>query len=324
MTAFRALRLPLLVPALLLALAGCGREDWLYPKATEQADATPAAPPTPPAPRIVAVPQPIPMPGQLQPLEPARPAPKPVTLAAAVDQANRTSLQTPSSQGFINSMMVYDYMPSALYQIYTAPQKITDIEFEAGEELISFAAGDTVRWLVDKTYSGSGGDRQDHLLIKPVRSGLENTLVVTTTKRSYHMQVKSLNSTYMASVSWRYPAAAGLVQGAAGGGPVMPTTSRVAPTDLQFDYKVRTVDGDSPVWKPDLVFSDGTRTYIRFPSALASSQAPVLYVIENDEAQLVNYRVQGNYYIVDRLFQKAELRVGEDHPTVVQIARKGD
>jgi type IV secretion system protein VirB9 len=327
MTAFRTAP-GLLLAALFAGLAGCTNTDWL---GTEQAArpapaATPPQPPPSPPARIIAVPQPIPMPGQLQPLGAQQAAPKPVTMAAAVDLANKQSLQTPNSQGFINSMMVYDFMPSALYQVYTAPQKITDIEFEAGEDLVSFAAGDTVRWLVDKTYSGSDRERQDHLLIKPVRSGLENTLVVTTTKRSYHMQLKSLVSTYMASVSWRYPAEGGLVQGAPGGGPIapLPPTARIAPTDLQFDYKVRTVDGDSPAWKPDLVFSDGIHTYIRFPNALSSSQAPVLYVIENGEQQLVNYRVQGNYYIVDRLFHEAELRVGEDNPTVVQIARKGD
>jgi type IV secretion system protein VirB9 len=326
MTAFRWAAGPLLISTLLAALCGCTNQDWLGTEAAQPAPAAPPAPQPPPAPRVIAIPQPIPMPGQLQPMEPSQPAQRPATLAAAVDLANRQSLQTPNSQGFINSMMVYDFMPSALYQIYTAPQKITDIEFEPGEELVSFAAGDTVRWLVDKTYSGSDRDRQDHLLVKPVRSGLDNTLVVTTTKRSYHMQLKSLNSTYMASVSWRYPAEGGLVQGAPGGGPVapLPPNARIAPTDLQFDYNVQTVDGDSPAWKPDLVFSDGVRTYIRFPSALASSQAPVLYVIENGQSQLVNYRVQDNYYIVDRLFQKAELRVGEDKPTVVQIARKGD
>src|SRR5262249_27032758 len=105
MTALRKGSRPLLICALLAALAGCTKEDWL---GTPETGAPRTPPPAPPAPRIVAVPQPIPMPGQLQPLEPNRPAPKPVTLAAAVDLANRQSLQALNSQGFINSMMIYD------------------------------------------------------------------------------------------------------------------------------------------------------------------------------------------------------------------------
>jgi len=36
---------------------------------------------------------------------------------------------------------------------------------------------------------------------------------------------------------------------------------------------------------------------------------------------LVNYRMSGNYYVVDRLFAKAELRLGEKKQDVVRIAR---
>jgi type IV secretion system protein VirB9 len=299
------------------ALAGCKTpaEEAGYP--------APAVAPTPaPAPvQVVEGPRAIPMPGQLQPLGPIRPAPKPVTRVPAVELANRQSLQTPDSNGFINAMMVYDYMASALYQVYAAPQKVTDIEFEPGEELVSFAAGDTVRWLVDKTFSGAGRTRQDHLLIKPVRSGLENTLVVTTTRRSYHLQLRSLDSTYMASVSWRY-ADVGLTQSDAAAAAVA-STPPVAPTALEFGYKIDTVSGESPAWKPDVVFTDGSKVYIRFPQALKNTDAPVLYVVDGDHPEIVNYRVQGNFYIVDRVFNRAELRVGEDRQTVVQIARNG-
>jgi type IV secretion system protein VirB9 len=39
------------------------------------------------------------------------------------------------------------------------------------------------------------------------------------------------------------------------------------------------------------------------------------------KSDLVNYRVRGNYYIVDRLFAAAELRLGEKHQDVVRITR---
>ena len=37
----------------------------------------------------------------------------------------------------------------------------------------------------------------------------------------------------------------------------------------------------------------------------------------------VNYRIRGLYYVVDRLFTAAELRMGEKHQQVVRIVRGG-
>lgn len=39
-------------------------------------------------------------------------------------------------------------------------------------------------------------------------------------------------------------------------------------------------------------------------------EAPPLFVIGDEGPELVNYRVVGNYYVVDRLFTKAELKLG--------------
>jgi type IV secretion system protein TrbG len=38
---------------------------------------------------------------------------------------------------------------------------------------------------------------------------------------------------------------------------------------------------------------------------------------------LVNYRMRGDYYVVDRLFDAAELRLGEKHQDIVRITRGG-
>ena len=45
-------------------------------------------------------------------------------------------------------------------------------------------------------------------------------------------------------------------------------------------------------------------------------------LVSHGEADLVNYRVKGHFYIVDRLFDRAELRVGKDPQTIVAISRK--
>ena len=70
------------------------------------------------------------------------------------------------------------------------------------------------------------------------------------------------------------------------------------------------------------MFDDGAKVYIQFPSGLAQSEAPPLFVIGPDaKPALVNYRVRGTTYIVDRLFAAAELRLGTAPQRVVRIVR---
>ena len=57
----------------------------------------------------------------------------------------------------------------------------------------------------------------------------------------------------------------------------------------------------------------------KFPSGLAQSEAPPLFVIGSDgKPALVNYRIRGTTYIVDRLFAAAELRLGTAPQRVVR------
>ncbi|MFX8637211.1 TrbG/VirB9 family P-type conjugative transfer protein, partial [Acinetobacter baumannii] len=72
-------------------------------------------------------------------------------------------------------------------------------------------------------------------------------------------------------------------------------------------------------------FDDGRQTFIEFPPSLAVGEAPPLFVVgPKGDAQLVNYRVSGRFYVVDRLFDVAELRLGEKKQAVVRITRGGD
>ena len=86
---------------------------------------------------------------------------------------------------------------------------------------------------------------------------------------------------------------------------------------LNFRY---TISGDEPAWRPLRAFDDGRQTYIQFPRSIAAGEAPPLFLVGPDgEAQLVNYRVAGRYYIVDRLFGAAELRLGGKEQKVVRV-----
>ena len=262
---------------------------------------------------------PVPMPGQRMVVD-AQDTKVLVEGTKAIDEANKKAIKQPSSKKYINSIMTFDYMEGALYQIYTAPLSVTDVQFQNNEHIIAVGAGDTLRWQVSKTYSGMGATRKEHLLIKPLEDELDNSLVVTTDLRTYHLLLHSTPKTYMASVTWRYPDAEDDMVARFDG--EIPTEGNldIAGVDinnLNFNYYVKLKKGVMPAWYPKMVFNDGRKTYIKF--SVHTQDAPTLFVGDGSVQQVVNYRVQGNYYIVDKVFQHAQLRGGIDNKTIIQI-----
>lgn len=243
-----------------------------------------------------------------------------------IDYANQSARQSPDEASYTNAIMSYGYTSGALFQIHTAPLRLTDIQLEPGEEIIGKpAAGDTVRWVLGVNKSVQDGQPQQHILIKPVASGLATTLVINTNRRTYLLELTSHKETYMAAVSWHYPQriqrasldrlrAQALRQ---------PPTPSIDLDNLNFAYRVEARQGN-PRWTPTRVFDDGRRVFIRFPAGFQQGEAPALFVTARDgQAQMVNYRVRNGHYIVDRLFSAAELRVGGDAADVVRISRLG-
>src|SRR6266851_3450876 len=156
---------------------------------------------------VVELPKPLPLPGQLKPLPGGKPTPEAADPAARVNQANAAARVQPVRNGFINAVQVYPFSGGALYQVYTAPGQITDVALQAGEQLTGsgpVAAGDTVRWIIGDTESGTGAAKRVHILVKPTRPDLVTNLVINTDHRTYHLELRSDEETYMASVSWVY------------------------------------------------------------------------------------------------------------------------
>ena len=246
----------------------------------------------------------------------------------AVSYANRSAVVEPNSDNYLNAIQLYPYTPGSLYQVYTSPSQVTDIALEKGEALTSVSAGDTERWTVGDTVSGSGANEQVHILVKPMAPQLSTNAVITTTKRTYYLDLKSFADTYMAAVSWRYPHDA--IRQIKSRILDKPRITQVSfteanlefdPEELRFNYSIK---GGTPNWRPTRVFDDGRKIYIEFPKDLAVSEAPPLFITDGDDkiGKLVNYRIKDEFYIVDRLFDFAELRLGEKDQTIVRIERE--
>ena len=212
-------------------------------------------------------------------------------------------------------MQVYPFAEGALYQVYAAPGDVTDIALENGEQLVGsgpVAAGDTVRWIIGDTESGEGSAKKIHILVKPTRPDLATNLVINTDRHTYHLELRSTEKTYMASVSWIYPQdeLIALHRQNAEADTAAPIATALDLNSLHFRYSI---EGDNPPWRPVRAFDDGSKVYIEFPAGIGQGEMPPLFIVgpEGNTSELVNYRVRGYHMIIDRLFAAAELRLGD-------------
>ncbi len=220
----------------------------------------------------------------------------------------------------INGTITYLYgaqQPS----IVCAVLQVCDVALQEGEQVNSINLGDTARWTIEPAITGSGPTEVQHLIIKPMDVGLETSLVVTTNRRTYHFQLRSHRTQYMPKVAFSYPEEAMAKWDVLKHHEIKQRQEKILPKtgeylgDLNFDYVV-TSEGDI-AWKPVRVYNDGQKTIIQMPAAMAQTEAPTLLVIRkkgdvftDDETVMVNYRVQGDRYVVDTIFDRAILIAG--------------
>jgi P-type conjugative transfer protein TrbG len=216
--------------------------------------------------------------------------------------------------------------------IVCAVLQVCDVSLQAGELVNSIHLGDTARWTVEPAITGSGPAETQHLIIKPMDVGLETSLVVTTNRRTYHFKLRSHRTEYMPQVAFTYPEDALAKWDAIRAKEAQEREQKTISQggeylgDLNFDYDL---DGDA-AWMPVRVFNDGSKTILQMPKEMAQTEAPTLLVMRkegglfsDDETVMVNYRVQGDRYIVDTVFDKAILIAGiGDSQDRVTITRR--
>lgn len=230
----------------------------------------------------------------------------------------------PAASAFVNASAVMPFVEGAVFHVYTTPERVTDIVLQPGEALSAVASGDTARWVIGDTTSGSGAEKRVHVLVKPFAPGLATNLVITTDRRTYHVALTSGSGASMAALSFLYPqdALVAVKRAQADAEAAAPMASGLELDQLHFNYAI---SGDRPDWRPLRAFDDGRQTYIEFPASLAVGEAPPLFLVDaKGQAHLVNYRLRGRFYVVDRIFDAAELRLGTTHQIVVRVSRVGE
>jgi type IV secretion system protein VirB9 len=320
-----------LAAAAVVAFEGCASRQ----QPPNYVRATPVPEPAKPPSIVEVVPKPMPLPGQLKRIpvpthSPRAAAEKTGPAWEVIDDANRKAAAGPDAEAYFNAVMTYDFTPGALYQIYAAPLRLTAIQLQPGEKIVGKpAVGDSLRWIMGVGRSGAGTPDQpdrEYLYIKPTRPGLDTSLAINTDRRTYYFELHSFEDTYMAAVEFRYPQdeVTKLEASAARDAALAraTTATNVNLEAINFSYRI-TVENGKPLWTPLQVFDDGRKTFVRFPAAMLNREAPALFVLSStNEVQLVNYRVKNDFYIIDRLIERAELRVGQKDQEIVRITRQ--
>ncbi len=262
-------------------------------------------------------------------------SPKPEAVPPAPTSAQILGAQTPEVRAAVKQheengkwpvyrtpgSVIYPYDEGPEPVLDCAPLRTTDIQLQPGETITDVAMGDTERWMATPASSGDPRNPVPHLAVKPQAPGIATNLTIYTTKHIYHLLLRS-SGRAMQEVEFYYPDevlaamkeadAAAAKDGTAGDPPGNDNASVVKiaaidPGQLNFSYKI---DGANVPFRPVRAFDDGSHVYIQMAPGMKTSDAPALLIAAGGGTQMVNYRVEGNYYVVDRLFNQAILVSG--------------
>ncbi len=225
-----------------------------------------------------------------------------------------------------NGAIVFTY-GSGLPSIVCAPLYECAITLQPGEVVNDIKVADAKRWSIELGTTGSGQGEVTHVVVKPHRAPLSTNMLIMTDRRVYSIKLVGDSTRWTPLFRFEYPE--DLTQRLA---QYKEARQRVVGTTLMqdgaplgamdFGYSL---SGDAP-WKPLRVYTDGQKTYIQFPKMAANSDLPVLVALgSGDSEETINYRSDGDRFVVDGVLQNAELLsgVGDDQQKVT-IARGKD
>jgi type IV secretion system protein VirB9 len=263
--------------------------------------------------------------GKGEPTQPLGRGPAPTAAPEAAPEA-----AVEASDRVIGGVQVFARAPGRVYPVRATPLRVTLLTLAPGETVVATAAGDTVRWQIGETHSGAGEARRAHVLVKPFERGLQTNLVITTSHGLYLIHLSSGPvEAFQPAVAWDEDDPAIVTPGSdpLGAPPpaARPSATRdlvgpVGPLDAGYRISPR---GRAPAWTPTAVLTDGVRTFLRFPDGLETAEAPALFALGPDGSpQTLAYRQHGGLWVVDRVLDRAELRLGDRRARVVHIERR--
>ena len=210
--------------------------------------------------------------------------------------------------------VTYNYLPDSHFKLHTQMGYVNDIELGPGEAVTYIAGGDTQRWMIDKAMVGN----TQHVYIKPLDKGVNTNIIINTNQRSYRFDVVETEG-YDPLITFRFPDDKGSRIANTGSGRSFSASSKATLRNidgvqinrdkLNFNYTIEAKKKMDKDLIPLEVFDDGEKTFIKM-SANNKYDLPVVYSIDpwdKKKLSMVNYRVRGEYYVVDRVMEHGRL-----------------
>jgi len=270
-----------------------------------------------PDPEIVYVDRPV-----FVPPQEASPKP-PASGVTSVQESNQKGIIKP--QDYSHAAIVYVYNPDEVYEVFAMPLRVCDLIMEVNEHLSEAPyISDSERWFVGAGVSYENGNPVQHVYIKPELPGISASLIINTDRRVYRIILRSYKETHMPLVRWRYnngmpnnyiPAPQSKPTGNNGSPSNENTFTGIDPRYLSFNYRVTYSFFSKPVWLPNLVFDDGSKTFIQFPDLVLQREMPSVFEHRKD---IVNYRVTGNLIVIDKLIEEITVKIGRTEISVIK------
>jgi type IV secretory pathway VirB9-like protein len=249
--------------------------------------------------------------------------------AAQSGQDGRTRPATPAEK-------VYDYVPGGVYDVVVALSAPLDLLLEPGEKVQSLTGSDPKpiiqqqgqptqvagephpvmhqkpkeRWEYREAISGTGETASAHVLLRAFEAGATLGLTMTTNMRTYYLTCKSVQTSPIRVVRWRYlvETAARKAQGEKAAR-LLPLPEEPKQWHIGYTISLKT---PGIAWAPTQVLDDGKKMVLLFPEITLFKTVPLVRALGPMGPEVVNSRQHLNVVILDALYAHLELRIGPD------------
>ena len=265
-----------------------------------------------------------------------------VKLAKAYDEAVGAPIPYMQENGRINF-----YFGTLNPRIVCRPLRLTDIELEPGENVRNVHISDSSRWLVSGASSGADDLLTTHVIVRPQFPEIAANMLIHTDRRTYSLELISVTEgQYMPFIGFVYPEVpsgtkaadaeswsrllslykrADDVKSDSAAQDAELGARAVNPEAVYTRYTIKVIKGKNNIpWKPTLVYDAAGHTYIVMPQWMQVTESPAFFIKADGREKLTNYRVEGNLYIVDRLFDIGILQVGGDRVAIYRDTKVAD
>lgn len=223
---------------------------------------------------------------------------------------------------YVGGTSIFDYDENVQFPIFTKKLAMTTIILNNDEAMVDTQPfmSDTDSWVVTgDVWQSDEGERQ-LIMLKPKESGLETNMLIVTNKRLYHFILYSTSSDYQPMVKFRYVTEPKFITSKTKKKNPMSVQAHyqtLDPSLVSFNYKISVPVFQKKVdWVPDMVYDDGSHTYIMLPEIVLQKEFPTVW---EGNKEIVNYEIHPtvhNLIIVNKLIEEVTLKVGKQKVTI--------